>query len=499
MKYVFLIAFVLLMITTGIIARKKVKNMDDFFLGGKNVGPWISAFSYGASYFSAVIFIGYAGKIGWDMGFSAIWIGVFNALIGTYLAWALLGKKTREMTHKLKAKTMPEFFEKRYGSKNMKIFSALIIFIFLVPYSASVYKGLGYLFETAFNIPFIYVTLGMAALTGVYIILGGYVATALNDFIQGIIMLVGAMVMFGYILSSPQVGGLSNAISNLAQVDAAKASLVGPHPVSLLGLIILTSLGTWGLPQMVHKFYTVKDDKGAIHKGKVISTIFALVVGVCAYGTGSLSSLFFNAVPDGGNYDKIVPLMLIESAVPELLLGLITVLVLSASMSTLASLVLVSGSAIAIDLGKGVLYKNMSQKFEMNLMRVVCALFVVASFVLSISSPSAIVTLMSLSWGALAGCFIAPFLYGLWSKKASVTGAWASMITGLSVMVVCVVVLPAVSGSNPGGLIRFLSSAPNAGSLAMLLSLAVMPIVDHVKVASRTMAVAPAAEVEKAS
>lgn len=498
MKYVFLFAFVALMVTVGIIVRKKVINMDDFFLGGQKVGPWISAFSYGASYFSAVIFIGYAGKIGWDMGLSAMWIGVFNAILGTYLAWAVLGKKTREMTHQLGAKTMPDFFEKRYGSKNMKIFAALIIFIFLVPYSASVYKGLGYLFESAFNIPFIYCTLGMAVLTGLYILLGGYMATAINDFIQGMIMLAGAILMVAYVVSSPQAGGISNAVKSLAEIEAAKTTFVGPNPASLLGLIILTSLGTWGLPQMVHKFYAVKDDRGAIKKGKIISTIFALVIGVSAYGTGSLGPLFFSTVPDGGNYDKIVPLMLTQSAVPDLLLGLIAVLVLSASMSTLASLVLVSGSAITIDLAKGVVYKKMSKRFEMNLMRFICVLFVVTSFIISVTNPSAIVTLMSLSWGALAGSFLAPFLYGLWSKKASVTGAWAAMITGISVMLLCVVILPRLSGGAPGGVVKFLSAAPNAGSLAMLLALVVMPVVDRLKAAQSTMAAIQGVETKKA-
>ncbi|MGI6562883.1 MAG: sodium:solute symporter family transporter [Clostridia bacterium] len=493
MKYVFLFAFIALMAAIGIISRKKVKNIDDFFLGGRNIGPWISAFSYGASYFSAVIFIGYAGKIGWEMGFSAVWIGIFNALIGTYLAWAVLGKKARDMTRRLEAKTMPEFFEKRYNSKNMKMFSALMIFIFLVPYSASVYKGLGYLFESVFNIPFIYCTLGMALLTGLYIMLGGYVASALNDFIQGIIMLAGAVIMVVYVVNSPQVGGITNAYRSLAQIESAKASLVGPNPASLLGLIILTSLGTWGLPQMVHKFYAIKDGKGAIRRGRIISTIFALVIGVSAYGTGTFGPLFFNTVPDG-NFDKIVPMMLTQSAAPDLFLGLITVLVLSASMSTLASLVLVSGSAITIDLGKGVIYKNMSKKFEVNLMRIICVLFVAASFIISVSNPSAIVTLMSLSWGALAGSFIAPFLYGLWNKKATAAGAWASMITGLSVMVICVVLLPLLSGSNPGGVVRFLSAAPNAGSLAMILSLIVMPVTDRVAVAKGVIEAVPAAE-----
>ncbi len=483
MKFVILFAFIAIMIAVGVISRKKVTNIDDFFLGGRKVGPWISAFSYGASYFSAVIFIGYAGKIGWDFGMSAIWIGVFNALIGTYLAWTVLGRKAREISHQLDAKTMPDFFAKRYENKNMKTFSALVIFIFLVPYTASVYKGLGYLFESAFNIPYIYCTLGMAVLTGVYILLGGYVATALNDFIQGSIMIVGAIIMVAYILASPEVAGLSQGIRSLAAIEASKASLIGPNPISLIGLIILTSLGPWGLPQMIHKFYAVKS-KDTIKKGRTVSTVFALIIGVAAYGSGAMGSLFFNAVPDGGNYDKIVPLMLTQSAMPEIFLGLITVLVLSASMSTLASLVLVSGSAITMDLGKGIVNKNMSKKVEMNLMRTMCIIFVAASFIISITNPSAIVTLMSLSWGAISGCFIAPFLYGLWSKKASKEGAWAAMITGISVMLLCVIILPALSKGAPGSFIRTVSAAPNAGSLAMIISLIIMPLVDGIKAKS---------------
>lgn len=151
-KYVFLVLFVILMIAVGIYSKKKVKNVQDFLLGGRQVGPWISAFAYGTTYFSAVIFIGYAGRIGWGFGISSTWIGIGNAIIGSLFAWLVLAKRTRKMTHELNASTMPEFFEKRYNSKAMKIITALVIFIFLVPYSASVYQGLGYLFEKSFGL-----------------------------------------------------------------------------------------------------------------------------------------------------------------------------------------------------------------------------------------------------------------------------------------------------------------------------------------------------------
>ena len=201
LKYVFLGLFVVLMISVGIISRKKVNSVQDFFLGGRKMGPWLSAFAYGTTYFSAVIFIGYAGKTGWEFGVSTTLIGIGNALIGSLLAWIVLAKRTRRMTHELNVSTMPEFFEKRYDSKAMKVVTALIIFVFMVPYSASVYQGLGYLFERTFGVPFLYCMAAMAVLTGIYLLLGGYVATALNDVIQGIIMLFGVTFMIYFIMA----------------------------------------------------------------------------------------------------------------------------------------------------------------------------------------------------------------------------------------------------------------------------------------------------------
>jgi len=293
-KYFFLVIFIVLMIAVGLYSRRKINNVNDFFLGGRQMGPWITAFAYGTTYFSAVIFIGYAGRIGWGFGISSTWIGIGNAIIGSLLAWIILAKRTRKMTHELNAATMPEFFEKRYNSKAMKIVTALVIFVFLVPYSASVYQGLGYLFERAFGVPFVYCMLAMAVLTGIYLLLGGYIATAVNDFIQGIIMLAGVVLMVYFIMAHPAVGGLSGGISKLSEIPDVGPGLVklfSASPVNLFALVILTSLGTWGLPQMVHKFYAIKDEK-AIERGTVISTLFALVIAGSAYFVGAFGGCF---------------------------------------------------------------------------------------------------------------------------------------------------------------------------------------------------------------
>ncbi len=470
LKYAFLLLFVLLMVSVGVYSRKKIKNVQDFFLGGRKMGPWLSSFAYGTTYFSAVIFVGYAGKTGWGFGLSGTWVGIGNAVIGSLLAWLILARRTRSITHELGASTMPEFFEKRYNSKAMKIVTALIIFIFLVPYSASVYQGLSYIFEQAFGIPFIYCMMAMALLTGIYLILGGYIATAINDFIQGIVMLAGMAILLASIISHPKVGGLAEGVRRLSEIPGEGSGLVspfGPNPAALLSLVLLTSLGTWGLPQMLHKFYAIKDDD-AVKRGTVISTVFALIIAGGAYFMGAFGRLFLdNTLPEVNgrvNFDLIVPRML-DMALPDALMGLVIVLVLSASMSTLSSIVLVSSSAIAMDLVKGYIAPNMKKENVMVLMRALCCIFVVLSFLVAVT-PNAILTLMSFSWGTIAGAFLAPFLFGLYWKGTTKAGAWAGFVTGLA--------------CSLGGTLYYgmdASRAPAIGAVAMLMSLVAVPAV----------------------
>ncbi|MDD2220661.1 MAG: sodium:solute symporter, partial [Clostridia bacterium] len=357
-KWFFLIIFFAVMIACGFFARRKTKSISDFVLGGRNVGPWMSAFAYGTAYFSAVVFVGYAGQFGWRYGISASWIGIGNALLGSLLAWVVLGRRTRIMTNHLFSATMPDFFGKRYNSKNLTLVASAIIFIFLVPYTASVYNGLSRLFEMAFGMPFMYCVIGMAALTAAYVILGGYLATAINDFIQGIIMLIGIVVIIGSVLASE--GGLTESLTKLSFVNGAAeegirqagvfTSFFGPDPVGLISVIILTSLGTWGLPQMIHKFYAIKSEK-AITTGTVVSTVFAIIIAGGSYFLGGFARLFDSPAihKDGGGiiFDAIIPSMLANMS--DIVIAVTIVLVLSASMSTLASLVITSSSTMTLD------------------------------------------------------------------------------------------------------------------------------------------------------
>ena len=461
--------YVLLMGGVGIYCMKHAKDVDGFLLGGRNLGPWLSAFAYGTSFFSAVIFIGYAGKNGWNLGISAVWIGIANAVIGCLVSWFVLAKRTRRMTHRLNAKTMPEFFEGRYGDKGMKIFCAIVIFIFLTPYAASVYMGLSYLFNAVFPaVPYIWWMVIMAILTALYLSLGGYMATVLTDFIQGIIMIVGIVLVIYFVMTHEVVGGLQNGLDSLRDVPETGGDLTswfgGKNWFDLLSLVVLTSLGTWGLPQMIHKFYTVKEGR-SIKEAAVISTLFAMLIGGGAYFIGAFGRLFLNNQVPAEGFDAIMPMML-NSALPAVMMGILLVLILSASMSTLSSVVMTSSSSLTIDLIKGHFAPNMSERDTVGLMRILCVVFVALSFAIAAFKPKEIITLMSFSWGTVAGTFIGPYVWGLYSKKVTRLGAWSGMLLGFLTSIIPAI----VSGFNA-------KYAPAFGMFAMIVSLVITPLV----------------------
>jgi len=429
LDYVVLGLYIASMIAITVYTKNRSKSVNEFLLAGKKgLNGWMSAFSYGTTYFSAVIFIGYAGKFGSQYQLAATWIGVGNAVIGALFAWIVLAKRTKRMTSKLSAKTMPEFFEKRYDRKNLKFLSAIVIFLFLIPYSASVYSGLSSLFESVFNIPGWVVMIVLAGITALYLFFGGYFATALSDFVQGIIMLVGVVLMVIYFLNYETVNWDISEL-NWFTFESAKKGIYG-DTVSLLSLILLTSFGVWALPQTIHKYYAVRDNK-AIMQGTVVSTIFALVIGFSAYFVGGLYSKFNLTAT---NPDYFIPEMLML-VIPAGLMGVIAVLILSASMSTLSSVSLASASVVAVDLYKGKINKNAEDKKVSLVMRVLCLIFIAISVILAILNEkfhiSAIAYLMGLSWGTLAGCFIGPYVLGVLWKKVTKTAVWVSIIGSL--------------------------------------------------------------------
>ena len=496
--FVILAIYVATMLGIGFYTSKRTKSTNDFMLGGRNVGSWLTAFSYGTTYFSAVVFIGYAGQFGWSYGVSASWIGLGNAFIGSLIPFFLIGKRARLMSKHIDARTMPDFFGKRFDSSALKTVSALIVFIFLIPYTASVYNGLSRLFGMVFDLGengATIIIIMMAVLSAIYVTLGGYKATALNDFVQGIIMLIGIGTVVA--LTLQKKNGFTAAVDSLkAMTDDGKlGSLFGPDPINLLGVVILTSLGTWGLPQMVQKFYAIKDDQ-AIKKGAIISTFFAVVVAGGCYFMGGFIRLYCTLDPadtskafieTGANgkpvFDTMVPALL-QQALPNILIGLVVVLVLSASLSTLSSLVLTSSSTLTNDLIRPRV-KNFDDKKQMLVMRIFIAVFLLISVIIACNKNASISTLMSYSWGALSGAFLGPFLYSLFLRKATPAACWVSFCTGIGLTVLHMMLfslnISAFDGVKQAvatcGCPLNLLSPINAGAITMILSLILVPVV----------------------
>jgi SSS family transporter len=487
------VIYVLVMLGIGYWCMRRTKSVGDFFLGNRSLGPWMSAFAFGTTYFSAVIFIGYAGKLGWGFGIYTMWIVIGNTLIGTFLSWRILAGRTRDMTARLGAMTMPEFLRRRFDSKTMQVLSALVIFVFLVPYSASVLMGLSYLFEMTLHIPYTDALIFLTVLTGIYLVMGGYFAVAISDFIRGIVEFVGVMLMV--FLLARHVGGFSHATHALLSSPSmapglAKISLLGPSwmrvavsgSMTLFCLVLITSFGPWSLPQMVQKFYSIRA-KADVVRAMTIASIFSLFMAFGAYFSGALTHLFYRPnlpsvliskpvldaaghvlKPGGPIYDKLMPHFIITSGLPIVLIMVIVLMVFSASMSSLSSLVLVSSSAVSIDIYGAFVNRQANQKQTMALMRILCAVFVGCSLFIALLKPTFIVNLMVISWGTLAGVFLAPFVYGLFWKRTTRAGAFAGIITGL----VCAGVLFLLWGQD--------GVAP-AGAITMFLPMLVVPIV----------------------
>ena len=503
-KIAMIVIFFAITLLVGFLSSRTTKGVDAFVLGGRSVGPWLTAFSFGTSYFSAVIFIGYAGRFGWNFGLASTWVGLGNAFIGSLLAWMLLGRRTRVMTQHIGSRTMPDFFGLRYKSKALRLVAACIVFVFLIPYTASLFNGLAQLFSASFHLPYWGWVIIMAILTGVYVIVGGYMGSAINNFIQGLIMLVGIVAVIAAVLHNN--GGLMEAVAKLSSGSVTTAagtsfqgaftSFFGPQPLQLVGVVVLTSLGTWGLPQMVGKFYAIKDE-GAIKKGTLISTFFGLIVAGGCYFLGGFGRLYADHITMNAagtapaSFDAIIPAMLnsVESALGSSgawLIGLVLILVLAASMSTLSSLAMTSASTITLDLIAPLSKKGKSEKSNMSILRILLALSIIIAAAIAIlvvtnkemASKLYISDLMGISWGALAGCFLAPFLYGLYWKKVTKAAVWVSFASGLAITLTQFILnaVCKITFENPV-LSYFCGSSINAGMLAMVLSLVLVPVV----------------------
>ena len=466
LKVLVLVAYAAVIIIVGIAGFRKTRSFTDFFLGGGTVGAWMTAFTYGTAYFSAVLFIGFAGKVGWGFGYSGLWIALGNTLIGVLAVWWFLGRRIKAMSVEYGVHTLAEFLQVRYDSNFLKLFAAICIFVFFIPYTAAVFMGLSYLFRSTFGMDYTLALILMGGFTAVYLALGGYKSMTIIDVVFGIIMIVGVGVLFVSILHKG--GGLTTITAGIAAIDPKLIGPVGPPGWwPLFSLVFLTSVAPMAMPQLIQKFYAIKDAR-AVRVGMVGSTVFALIVTGIGYFAGATTRFFLSAdnapmaFQDGQPiYDALMPELLM-SIIPEILSVLILLLILSASMSTLAALVLISSSTIAKDLYAGFVNRRASDRRLTRLMRLLSVVFVILSVVMAYYRPATIVGILGISWGAIGAAFLGPFLWGLFTRRMNRMGAIASSVLGLAT---CLVLY--IQGTP----------SPEAGTIGMLVSLIVHPVV----------------------
>ena len=469
LKMAVISVYALFIIIFGLIGMKKTKSFSDFFLGGGNIGPWMSAFTYGTAYFSAVLFIGFAGKIGWQFGYSALWIALGNALIGVLGVWWLLGHRIKQKAVEYNVTTMGEFFEKRYDSRFLKMFAAISIFVFFIPYTAAVFMGLSYLFESNFQIPYWVALVFMGGFTAIYLVLGGYKSMTMIDVFFGMIMSIGVFVLIWVALNKG--GGIGAISTGLSEINPRLIEWVGPPGAwPLFCLVFLTSVAPFGMPQLIQKFYAIKD-RQAVRIGMIASTCFAILIGGVAYFVGATTRVFLNPTMSSGAfsegrpvYDRLMP-ELLGQIMPDSLSVLLLLVILSASMSTLAALVLISSSSVTKEIYAGFINKNASDRRLTGLMRISSVFFILSSVVLAYFRPAGIVAILAISWGAIGSVFLGPFLWGILGKRVTRLGAISASVLGL---ISCIVLY--LSGL----------SSPEAGTIGMIVSLIVPPIASKI-------------------
>ncbi|MDZ7816435.1 MAG: sodium/solute symporter [Planctomycetota bacterium] len=484
-KVVVLAAYACLVVVIGIIGARKMKSFNDFLLGGGKVGPWMSAFSYGTAYFSAVLFIGVAAKVGWNFGLSGLWISLGNTLVGVVCVWYFIARKVKNYAVAHNVSTMPELLEHRYSSKFLKIFTAACIFVFFVPYTAAVFMGLSYLFETTFGLNYALMLTIMVIFTGVYLVLGGYRSMAIVDVIFGVTMILGVIVLFYTTLSS--AGGMGKVVDKLSAIDTDLSSVFGGDIWSLLAFTGLLSIAPVAMPQLVQKFYAIRDER-SIRIGMFASAFFAIIVTGVAYFTGALTRLFvtIDGNPDAFDkagtpiFDRLMP-ELLNTAIPQVLSIVILLLILSASMSTLAALVLISSSTVTKDMYQGVFRSDAPDKTLTRLVRVSSVVFLLLAMGLALWRPAVIMTILTISWAAIAAVFLGPFIWALYSRRVNAAGA----ITGSVCALIVVIVLAVVFGK---------AYIPKASCIAMAVSVALPPLVSFIVPDKRAMASIPPSE-----
>ena len=438
-----IVVYLLFMLWIGWICAKKNESVDDFYLGGRKLGPFVTAMSAEASDMSSWLLMGLPG-VAYLTGLAeASWTAIGLA-VGTYLNWLIVARRIRRYSHRLNAITVPQFFSKRWGDDRclLSAIAALVIIIFFIPYTASGFSACGKLFSTLFDMNYVTAMLISAAVIVIYTVMGGFLAASFTDLIQSIIMTVALIVVLGFGVT--QAGGL-DAVAENARSMAGYLSLTsihdpatgGSNPYSLLTICSLLAwgLGYFGMPHILVRFMAIEDEKKLKLSRRVASSWVVISMGVAIF-----IGLVGNAMTSAGALEqladsetiivRIASLISQFGAIPALLAGVILAGILAATMSTADSQLLAASSSISQDLGNDFLKRNLSGKRGMIVARSVMIIIALIAAFLARDPNSSVFRVVSFAWAGFGAAFGPTMLMALFWKRSNKWGALAGMIVG---------------------------------------------------------------------
>ncbi len=423
-----LVAYLGLLVAIGIVTSGRSRHVGDFAIGGRSVGPWVTALSFVAAYYSSVVIIG-GGAFGWKFGLSTLWVGAGNVLIGTTLAWIILGRRVRRFTENLDAMTLPGFFAGRYRSAEARIFSAATTALFLIIYNVSVLKGMANSFEVLMDLPYWAGVVISGVVILFYTAVGGYLAVVYTSFVQALVMITA--LLFLTFMSLQKVGGMTALVHKLNTVDPGLVNTPGVWGwAGLISFTLIVSLGTWGMPQLLVRFYSIKNDK-MLRLGTVIVTVGASVA-LLPYLNGAVARVL---VPELASADQAIPaltaLVLNDWGGALFLAG-----VVAAGMSTFAGVLIIISSSMVRDVWVHGLKRELSPAAELKANRYMSLGVGVISLLIALKPPALVLVLTAFSWAVIASTNLWPLLFGLYWKRTSARATFWSMILAVTAALV---------------------------------------------------------------
>ena len=470
-----LIAMVIYMtavIVIGLVYAKRAnKNSDNYFLGGRSLGPWVTAMSAEASDMSGWLLMGLPGVAYWCGLADAAWTAIGLA-VGTYLNWLIVSKRLRRYSVRANNSiTLPDFFSNRFREKNKVIMSlsALFILIFFTVYAASCFVTCGKLFAQLFGAPYIAMMIVGAAFVLIYTILGGFLAESASDFMQGIVMIIALVVIVG--IGTVSAGGIGAVIENSRNipgfleffglatpvvdetgkqlVDAATGSPLFGEKANY-GLLSICSMMAWGLgyfgmPQVLLRFMAIRDEK-ELKPSRRIAMIWVVISLAVAVFIGIMGRTLFPVEHLTNSAAESIFITLATSSLPAILAGFVMAGILAATISSSDSYLLIAASAAAKNIFQGVVHKKATDKQVMLVTRITLLVIALIAIIIALDEDSVIFKIVSFAWAGFGATFGPLMLFSLFWKRTTRAGAIAGMVSGAGMVFLWKLVISKLGG-----------------------------------------------------